>query len=148
MAYSYRLDHLSRKSAAAASSTFGFRVAYASWTEVVFVFEGGEVEWIVTEIVNEPSGAVAEAPGRGAGPSRIRHASRGPSIPGKRRGLAKGQSPAATVSKSATWRRPRRPIAGVTARQVWANAKSGCHHSFDTPVAHLRHAMRPLDGVL
>jgi hypothetical protein len=67
----------------AASSKFGFRVAYASWTEVVFVFEGDEVEWIVTEIVNEPSGAVAEAPGRGAGSSRIRHASRGPSIPGK-----------------------------------------------------------------
>ena len=31
--------------------------------EVVFVFEGDEIEWIVTEIVNEPVGAVVEALG-------------------------------------------------------------------------------------
>jgi len=36
---------------------------YLSAGEVVFVFEGDKVEWIVNEIVNEPFGAVAEALG-------------------------------------------------------------------------------------
>jgi hypothetical protein len=36
---------------------------YLSAGEVVFVFEGDEVELIVNEIVNEPFGAVAEALG-------------------------------------------------------------------------------------
>jgi hypothetical protein len=36
-------------------------VVYLSAGEVVFVFEGDEVEWIVEEIVNEPFGRVAEA---------------------------------------------------------------------------------------
>ena len=34
---------------------------YLSAGEVVFVFEGDEVEWIVEDIVNQPFGAVADA---------------------------------------------------------------------------------------
>jgi len=42
---------------------FERHAVYLSAGEVVFVFEGEEVEWIVDEIVNEPFGAVAEALG-------------------------------------------------------------------------------------
>jgi hypothetical protein len=36
---------------------------YLSAGEIVFVFEGDEVEWIINEIVKEPFGAVAGALG-------------------------------------------------------------------------------------
>jgi hypothetical protein len=42
---------------------FARHAVYLSAGEVVFVFEGDEVEWIVDEIVNESFGAVAGALG-------------------------------------------------------------------------------------
>ena len=54
---------------------FSRHAVYLSAGEVVFVFEGDEVEWIVDEIVNEPFSAVAEALGAwrelAEGPPRI-----------------------------------------------------------------------------
>jgi hypothetical protein len=43
---------------------------YLSAGEVVFVFESDTVEWLVSEIVNEPFGEVAGRSGRGASSSR------------------------------------------------------------------------------
>jgi hypothetical protein len=42
---------------------FARHAVYLSAGEVVFVFEGDKVEWIVDEIVNEPFGAIAGALG-------------------------------------------------------------------------------------
>ena len=54
---------------------FDRHAVYLSAGEVVFVFEGDEVEWIVDEIVNESFGAVAQALGMwrelAEGPPRI-----------------------------------------------------------------------------
>ena len=40
---------------------FDRHAVYLSAGEVVFVFEGQEVEWLVDEIVNEPSGGTVSA---------------------------------------------------------------------------------------
>jgi hypothetical protein len=40
---------------------FERHAVYLSATEVVFVFEGPEVEWIVSELVDEPSSPLAAA---------------------------------------------------------------------------------------
>ncbi len=58
---------------------FARHAVYLSAGEVVFVFEGDEVEWLVDEIVNEPaSGALSAALGAwqelAEGPPRIARA--------------------------------------------------------------------------
>jgi hypothetical protein len=40
---------------------FGRHAVYLSAGEVVFVFEGDEVEWLVEEMVGEPAGVLASA---------------------------------------------------------------------------------------